>query len=43
MTEKATWRDPALGVARELELPQGRLRYFEAGAGSPLSSCMGCS
>jgi pimeloyl-ACP methyl ester carboxylesterase len=35
-TEKATWRDPALGVARELELPQGRLRYFEAGTGSPI-------
>ena len=30
------WRDPALGVARELELPQGRLRYFEAGTGSPI-------
>jgi pimeloyl-ACP methyl ester carboxylesterase len=36
MKEKATWRDPALGVARELELPQGRLRYFEAGTGSPI-------
>jgi pimeloyl-ACP methyl ester carboxylesterase len=36
MTEKATWRDPALGVARELELRQGRLRYFEAGTGSPI-------
>src|SRR5262245_9132620 len=34
--EKAEWRDPALGVARELELPQGRLRYFEAGTGSPI-------
>jgi pimeloyl-ACP methyl ester carboxylesterase len=34
--EKATWRDTALGVARKLELPQGRLRYFEAGAGSPI-------
>jgi pimeloyl-ACP methyl ester carboxylesterase len=34
--EKATWRDPALGVARELELPQGRLRWFEAGTGSPI-------
>jgi hypothetical protein len=28
--EKATWCEPALGVARELELPQGRLRYFES-------------
>jgi pimeloyl-ACP methyl ester carboxylesterase len=36
MNEKATWRAPALGVARELELPQGRLRYFEAGTGSPI-------
>jgi pimeloyl-ACP methyl ester carboxylesterase len=34
--EKATWRDPALEAARELELPQGRLRYFEAGSGSPI-------
>jgi pimeloyl-ACP methyl ester carboxylesterase len=31
--EKAEWRDPALGVARELELAQGRLRVFDAGAG----------
>jgi pimeloyl-ACP methyl ester carboxylesterase len=31
--EKATWRDPALGVARELDLPQGRLRCFETGSG----------
>ena len=30
------WRDPALGVARELDLPEGRLRYFEAGSGSPI-------
>jgi pimeloyl-ACP methyl ester carboxylesterase len=36
MKQKATWRDPALGAARELELPQGRLRYFEAGSGSPI-------
>src|SRR5262245_14693218 len=36
MKEKATWRDPALGVAHELDLPQGRLRYFEAGTGSPI-------
>src|SRR5262249_27347283 len=36
MEEKATWRDPALGVARELDLPQGRLRYFEAGNGAPI-------
>jgi pimeloyl-ACP methyl ester carboxylesterase len=31
--EKATWRDPALGAGRELDLPQGRLRYFETGGG----------
>jgi pimeloyl-ACP methyl ester carboxylesterase len=30
------WRDSALGVARELDLPQGRLRYFEAGTSSPI-------
>ncbi len=34
--DKATWRDPALGAARELDLPQGRLRCFEAGTGSPI-------
>jgi pimeloyl-ACP methyl ester carboxylesterase len=34
--EKATWRDPALGTPCELDLPQGRLRYFEAGTGSPI-------
>jgi pimeloyl-ACP methyl ester carboxylesterase len=36
MKEQASWRDPALGVARELDLPQGRLRCFEAGAGSAI-------
>jgi pimeloyl-ACP methyl ester carboxylesterase len=34
--ERATWRDPALGIAHELELPQGRLRYFEAGSGQAI-------
>ena len=34
--EKALWRDPALGGARELELPQGKLRVFEAGTGAPI-------
>jgi pimeloyl-ACP methyl ester carboxylesterase len=34
--EKATWRDPALGLARDLDLPQGRIRSFEAGNGSPI-------
>jgi pimeloyl-ACP methyl ester carboxylesterase len=37
VTEKATWRDPALGVACELELAQGRLRCFEAGTIEALS------
>ncbi|HEY1360348.1 MAG TPA: alpha/beta hydrolase [Thermoleophilaceae bacterium] len=31
-----TWRDPALGTPRDLELPQGKLRVFEAGSGPPL-------
>jgi pimeloyl-ACP methyl ester carboxylesterase len=34
--ERATWRDPALGTARELDLAQGRLRCFEAGDGAPI-------
>jgi pimeloyl-ACP methyl ester carboxylesterase len=34
--EKARWRDPAIGVARELDLPQGRLCSFEAGTGPPI-------
>ena len=34
--DKATWRDPALGTARELDLPGGRLRCFEAGKGAPI-------
>ena len=34
--DKATWRDEALGAARDLELPQGRVRCFEAGTGSPI-------
>jgi hypothetical protein len=40
MEEKAGWRDTALGVERELDLPRGRLCYFEAGTGvvSPASS-----
>ena len=35
-SEKATWRDPALGEPRELDLAQGRLRCFEAGDGPPI-------
>jgi pimeloyl-ACP methyl ester carboxylesterase len=33
---RATWRDPALGKAGELNLSGGKLRYFEAGAGTPI-------
>jgi pimeloyl-ACP methyl ester carboxylesterase len=36
MNSKATWRDPALGEPRELALPQGRLRVYEAGKGAPI-------
>ena len=34
--EKATWRDPALGTSRDLDLPGGRIRCFEAGSGAPI-------
>lgn len=30
------WRSPTLGDAKELELPQGRLRYFNTGSGPPI-------
>lgn len=33
---KPFWRDPALGEPRELDLPGGRLRAFEAGSGPPI-------
>ena len=36
MRPKASWRDPRLGPARELDLPQGRLRYFDVGSGPPI-------
>jgi len=37
MSESKTfWRDPALGEPRELDLPGGRLRAFEAGSGPPI-------
>jgi pimeloyl-ACP methyl ester carboxylesterase len=36
MNEKASWRSPALGEARELDLPQGPLRVHETGAGEPI-------
>jgi pimeloyl-ACP methyl ester carboxylesterase len=34
--ERAGWRDPALGAARTLDLPQGPLEVFEAGSGAPI-------
>jgi pimeloyl-ACP methyl ester carboxylesterase len=34
--DRATWRDSRLGDAHELDLAQGRLRYFDAGAGATL-------
>jgi pimeloyl-ACP methyl ester carboxylesterase len=36
MDPRAIWRAPELGTPRELDLPQGRLRVFEAGSGPPL-------
>lgn len=34
--ENRYWRDAALGEAREIDVPGGRLRVFEAGAGEPI-------
>jgi pimeloyl-ACP methyl ester carboxylesterase len=34
--ERATWRDPALGTARTLDLPHGPVEVFEAGSGPPI-------
>lgn len=34
--DSARWRSQALGTERELELPQGGVRAFEAGTGSPI-------
>ena len=37
MSSKATWRSPALGERKVLDLPGGRqLAYFEAGSGAPI-------
>ena len=33
---RADWRDPTLGTAHELDLPQGTLRAFETGSGPPI-------
>src|SRR5919198_5087874 len=34
--DRTYWRDPALGEARDLDLPGGPLRCFEAGTGEPI-------
>jgi pimeloyl-ACP methyl ester carboxylesterase len=34
--DRAYWRSPALGEAREVDLPQGTVRYFERGSGPPI-------
>jgi pimeloyl-ACP methyl ester carboxylesterase len=34
--DSALWRDPALGEPRYLDVPQGRLRAFDAGSGRPI-------
>ena len=37
MPSKATWRSPALGERKVLDLPGGkRIAYFEAGSGTPI-------
>lgn len=36
MRARARWRDPVLGQPRTVELPQGRLQYFDAGRGDPI-------
>jgi pimeloyl-ACP methyl ester carboxylesterase len=33
---KATYRDPALGPPRTLDLPAGPLQYFDVGSGAPI-------
>jgi pimeloyl-ACP methyl ester carboxylesterase len=36
MNEKASWRSPALGEARDIDLSQGVLRAHETGQGEPI-------
>ena len=36
MRARASWRAPALGEPRILELTQGRLQYFDLGSGDPI-------
>src|SRR3712207_1174310 len=36
LSAAASWRDPILGDPREIDLPGGRIRVFEAGSGPTL-------
>jgi pimeloyl-ACP methyl ester carboxylesterase len=36
MTDRATWRDPRLGEAKVVSLPQGELRCHDTGTGTPI-------
>ena len=36
MSDKAGWRSPALGEAREVGLSQGTIRVHETGSGEPI-------
>jgi hypothetical protein len=36
VNEKAAWRELVPGDAPELDLPEVRIRYFEADTGSPI-------
>lgn len=40
-SENTYWRSADLGEGKELEVAQGRLRYFEAGTGEPIVFCHG--
>ena len=35
-TDRARWRAPVLGEARVLDLPSGRINYYDVGAGPPI-------
>ncbi len=36
LSERAGWRAPILGEAKQLDLPSGRLRYHDVGSGPPI-------
>jgi pimeloyl-ACP methyl ester carboxylesterase len=36
LSERASWRAPILGEAKQLDLPSGRLRYHDVGSGPPI-------